>query len=293
VWVAYKACHAPFTPAPGYETAFAEREFKPPSSYFVDDEGKPQRVRAKARGGDVLAARKAAKKAAKKGVQPEGPLSLEQWAERERNQHRCLMGVEVSVGRLLGYLEEQKLADDTIIVYVADNGFFHGEHGLHGKLEAYEESIRLPMMARYPRLIKAGQRVDNFLINVDLAPTILDFCGVKPQAPMQGRSWRPLVTGKAGSTRWRDVFLYEMFQARSEPATPTVKALRTDRYKLILNLNPAEFEELYDLKTDPLEMKNLALDKGNRDLVGKLKRQMLAVMRELEDPAIPAVEATV
>ncbi len=288
VWIGYKACHGPFTPAPGHETDFAGREFQPPASYLIDDRGKPERVRRKARGGEEPAGLRARKKAAKKG----GSLSLEQWAERERNQYRALMGAEDSVGRLLAFLDEQKLADDTIIVYVGDNGFFHGEHGLHGKLEAYEESIRVPMLARYPRRIKPGQRHDSFVINVDLAPTILDFCGVKPAAPMQGRSWRPLVTGEAKSARWRDVFLYEMFDQRAEPASPTVKALRTERYKLILNLNPPDLEELYDLKTDPGEMKNLAADKGNRDLIRKLKQQMLGVMRELEDPAIGVVEAT-
>jgi len=284
VWIGYKACHGPFTPAPGHEQDFANLEFKPPASYFVDDEGKPPRVRAKARGGEERAAQR------KKSP---GEMSLEQWAERERNQYRSLMGVEDSVGRLLRFLDEGKLAEDTIIVYVSDNGFFHGEHGLHGKMEAYEESIRVPMIARYPRLIPAGQRCDSFVINVDLAPTILDFCGVKPPGPMQGRSWRPLVTGQAKNTRWREVFHYEMYAPRgADPANPTVKALRTDRHKLILNVNPREIDELYDLRSDPQEMRNLAREKGNRDLVQQLTRQMLAVMRELADPAIPAVEAT-
>ena len=98
-WIGFKACHAPFTPAPGYETAFADREFKPPASYFADDRGKPDRVRLKARG-DAPAASKTGKKAKAAG----GPLSLEEWAERERNQYRALMGAEVAVGRLLRFL---------------------------------------------------------------------------------------------------------------------------------------------------------------------------------------------
>ncbi|MBI3697516.1 MAG: sulfatase [Acidobacteria bacterium] len=292
VWIGYKACHGPFTPAPGYEKAFSDREFKPPASYFADDPGKPQRVRSKMRGGEVRMARRALKKKKQQRPGLDGPLSLEQWAERERNQYRALMGVEDSVGRLLGYLDEQKLAEDTIVFYAGDNGFFHGEHGLHGKLEAYEESIRVPMLVRYPRRIKAGQKCDSFVINVDLAPTILDFCGVKPPKPMQGQSWRPLVAGDAKRARWRDVFLYEMFGPAAQPTAPTVKALRTDRYKVILNLNPRDVEELYDLKSDPQEMKNLAGDRNYRDAVVKLKQQMLTAMRELGDPAVPAVEAT-
>ena len=89
------------------------------------------------------------------------------------------MGVEDSAARIFQFLEENKLADDTIVVYAGDNGFFHGEHGLHGKMEAYEEALRVPTMVRYPRLIQAGQKVSSFTANVDLAPSILDFCGAK------------------------------------------------------------------------------------------------------------------
>ncbi len=278
VWLGYKACHGPFTPAPGHETDFKEIALKPPPSFFVEDEGKPQRVRRKRGSGPAFEARKA-------------EFDPTQWAERERNQYRSLMGVEDSVKRLFAYLDEAKLSDDTIIVYAGDNGFFHGEHGLHGKLEAYEEAIRVPMMARYPRAIKAGQRIDSFVVNVDLAPTILDFCGVKPLGTMQGRSWKPLVTGKAKQAKWRTNFVYEQFNG-TDAAKPMVKALKTDRYKLILNLFPKDVDELYDLKTDPGEMKNLARDPGSSELLQKLKRELIATMKELDDPAIPAVEAT-
>ncbi len=290
VWMGYKACHAPFTPAPGHEDDFADVAFKPPQSFFVDDPGKPKRVRQ--RRGLRPADAEAPQRAAKKRDLPAwlNPARLEQWAERERNQYRCLMGVEDSVGRLLAVLEEKKAAEDTIIVYAGDNGFFHGEHGLHGKMEAYEEALRVPMMLRYPRRVKAGQTCDAFVANLDLAPTILDFCGVPAHKAMQGRSWRPLVTGKPKAP-WRDSFLYSMYGGASDPKTPTVKAIRTERFKLILNLNPPDITELYDLKNDPQEMKNLAADPNYRDTVRELEQRMLRAMRELEDPAVPAVEA--
>lgn len=288
-WVGYKACHGPFTPAPGHENDFADVEFKPPASFFIDDEGKPDRVRRKSQYLAMKSGAGARRKAAKKKRASEAPMDLTRWAARERDQYRCLMGVEDSAARLLAALSELKVLDDTLIVFAGDNGFFHGEHGLHGKMEAYEESLRVPMMARYPRAIKPGQRCDQFVANVDLAPTVLEFCGVKAPRPMQGASWRPLVTGQ-GAGGWRDHFVYTMYGG--DAAKPTVKALRTDRYKLILNLNPRDKEELYDLKSDPQEMKNLALDKGNRDLVASLKRRLIAAMKQLEDPALPLVEAT-
>jgi N-acetylglucosamine-6-sulfatase len=283
-WIGYKACHAPFTPAPGHENDFANVEFKPPASFFIDDESKPERVRRKTQNPALTprwVARKAAKKAAKKAA-GDPPENLERWAARERDQYRCLMGVEDSVARLFRALDELKALDDTIIVYAGDNGFFHGEHGLHGKMEAYEESLRIPMMARFPQAIRRGQRCDAFVSNVDFAPAVLDFCGVKPQRPMQGRSWRPLVTGKKPAEPWRDSFVYTMHG--QDAARPTVKALRTDRYKLILNLNPRDKDELYDLRTDPGEMKNLALDAGSTGLLADLQQRLKACMKELEDP---------
>lgn len=286
VWMGYKACHGPFTPAPGHENDFSDVEFKPPASFFIDDEGKPQRVRNKTQD---PARRRAgnARKAGKKAQAGDPPANLERWAARERDQHRCLMGVDDSARRILEFLDEQKLAEDTIIVFAGDNGFFHGEHGLHGKMEAYEEALRVPMMMRYPRLVKPGQQVGSFVANVDLAPTILDLCGAKPQANMQGRSWKPLVTGAKPKEPWRSEFVYSMHNA--DAARPTVKALRTDRYKLILNLNPSDKTELYDLSADPQEMKNLAMEAGNNSLVESLKKRLAAAMKELDDPATGAI----
>ena len=283
-WLAFKACHGPFTPAPGHEKDFADLEFKPPASFFSGNPGKPARLRQK---GAALT-----KRGGKKRKKPTTVENLEEWAERERNQHRALMGAEDGIGKILRFLDEEKLAEDTIVFFSGDNGFFHGEFGLHGKMEAYDPSIRVPMMVRYPRKIKAGQRIDDFVVNVDLAPTILDLCGVKAKEPMQGRSWAPLVTGKRGTVEWRKTFLYETHQGDADPAHPSVKALRTDRYKLILNLNPKDIEELYDLKNDPQELKNIAAEKGNAGLIRQLKQQMIAAMKELKDPSLPLVEAT-
>ncbi len=284
-WIGFKACHGPWTPAPGHEKDFAALPFQPPASFFADDEGKPARVRNKSQNPDRRAVARG-KKGKKKGRAGEAPATLAAWSERERNYYRCLMGAEDNIGRLFAFLEQERLIDDTIIVFAGDNGFFHGEHGLHGKMEAYEEALRIPMMVRYPRLIPAGQRCDAFVSNVDLAPSILDLCGVKAPKPMQGRSWRPLVTRQKDAPR-RDSFVYTMHSG--DAAHPTVKALRTEQYKLILNLNPADKIELYDIRNDPKEMKNLA--DTNRALLADLRGKLVTEMKKIEDPALPDVEA--
>src|SRR5207302_8494822 len=110
------------------------------------------------------------------------------------------------------------------------------ERGLHGKKGMSAESIREPLMVRYQRLLKRGQQCDALVANVDVAPSILDLCGVQAPLPMQGQSWRPLVTGKSGGPQ-RDSFVYSMHGPDS-PTHPTVKGLRTERYKLILNVYP-------------------------------------------------------
>jgi len=293
-WLAYKACHGPFTPAPGHERDFADLPFMPPDSFFIDDQGKPDRVRAKTQNPSMKGQQKQGGRKAKRAKKQDDdlpgapPPTLEAWSERERDQHRSLMGVEDSLKRIWQFLDTEKLSDDTIIFYAGDNGFFHGEHGLHGKLEPYEEALRVPMMVRYPRIIRAGQQCDAMVGNVDMAPSILELCGVKAPRPMQGQSWVPLVTQKNAPRR--DSFVYTLH--RGDAAHPVVKALRTEHWKLILNLNPKDKGELYDLKTDPKEMKNLALDKSHREVIVELKKTLVLQMKQLEDPALPDVEAT-
>jgi N-acetylglucosamine-6-sulfatase len=268
VWLAYRACHGPFTPAPGHEKDLADVEIKPPPSFYIDDPGKPKRVR--------------------EGANNDRRMPLAKWAEKQRNQYRSLMGVEDSVGRLLAFLDEQKLAEDTIVVYSSDNGYFQGEHGLTSKQEAYEEGMRVPFFVRYKRRIEP-QRCDAMIANIDLAPTILEICEAPLTKPVQGRSWWPLVVGKQKSIRHR--LLFETMGRGTKIMNPAVKALRTERYKLILNTNPHDITELYDLKNDPGEMKNLASEPAWLDLRKELERQLLDEMRITGDPALGFVEA--
>jgi arylsulfatase A-like enzyme len=191
---------------------------------------------------------------------------------------RCISAVDDNMGRLMTALDELKLADNTVIVFTSDNGFYQGEHCLGDKRSAYDESLRIPMLVRYPKLFPKGKTVDEMILNIDLAPTFLDLAGIAVPKQMQGRSWRELVT--AGDREWRKSFLAEYFIEHEYPNTPTLVAVRTESAKLVKYPGRDEWTELFDLKRDPYETNNLAKDPAQEKLLaelsGELERQMHA-----------------
>jgi len=198
--------------------------------------------------------------------------------ETIRSYFRTLKGVDENVGRVLDVLDELKLADHTMVVFSSDNGFFHNEHGLGDKRAAYDESMRIPILVRYPPLTAKALVRDEMVLNIDLAPTILDFAGVPVPPEMQGRSWRPLL--QAGKPEWRDAFFYEYFWEKPY-ATPSMFAVRTERAKLIKYPGHDDWTQLFDLKADPYELHNLASDSNHRKLLEQMQaeyeKQALAV----------------
>ena len=188
-----------------------------------------------------------------------------------RNYLATLKGVDENVGRLLAALDELKLAQNTVVVFTSDNGFYLGDHGLSDKRSAYEESIRVPLLVRYPKLVAEPRTVDAIALNIDLAPTFLDLAGVPVPASVQGKSWRPLLKGETPSD-WRKSFLYEYFWERRY-SIPANFALRTDTHKLIKYPANPEWTEVFDLRTDPHEMHNLAHDPARADLRRQLEAE--------------------
>lgn len=176
-----------------------------------------------------------------------------------RNYYRLITGVDEAVGAMLRKLHERGLAEQTIIVFTSDNGFYLGEHGLAGKWFMHEESIRLPLLVVDPRLPEAhhGQRRDEMVLNIDVMPTLLDYAGVPVPRGVQGVSLRPLVQGDKPS--WRDAFLYEhRFRHRAIPAS---EGVRTTRWKYCRYYDGEQvIEQLFDLATDPHEQRDLAGD---------------------------------
>jgi arylsulfatase A-like enzyme len=209
---------------------------------------------------------------------------------------RCLTAADLNLGRILKVLDELQLSADTMVVFAADNGYYLGEHGLGDKRSAYDESLRIPLLVRFPRLGLSPRTVDRLALNVDLAPTILDYAGVAIPTEMQGRSWRPLFEGKDDG--WRKAYFYCYFYERGF-RVPTVTAVRTDTAKLVRYPGHDEWTEVFDLATDPYELKNLVADPASaalrRDLEAEYEKQRDAVKFSIpafaDDPQQAAANA--
>ncbi|MBL9122642.1 MAG: sulfatase [Planctomycetaceae bacterium] len=200
---------------------------------------------------------------------------------------RCIAGVDRSVGQITQALDELKLADNTVVVYASDNGFFLGEHGMSHKWLMHEESIRVPLIVKDPRLPAPFQNrtLDDLVLNIDVAPTILQMAGVIAPDDLDGRSLWPLLRGQR--IAWRDDFFYEHHYHHGGKI-PRTEGLRTRDWKYItyFDVEPA-YEELYDLAHDPLEERNLAGVPQYREQFDKLKQRYLQVTSELPPPVLP------
>jgi arylsulfatase A-like enzyme len=183
---------------------------------------------------------------------------------------RCLTAADENLGRLLNLLDELHLTDDTMVVFSSDNGFYLGEHRLGDKRSAYDESLRIPLLVRYPKLTRRGGTIDAMALNIDLAPTFFDYAGVTIPGAVQGRSWRPLLEGRGDD--WRKAWFYCYFYERGYN-TPTVTAVRTDTAKLIRYPGHEEWSELFDLDADPYELKNLIDDPAHAALRKRLEAE--------------------
>ncbi|HUW20752.1 MAG TPA: sulfatase [Sedimentisphaerales bacterium] len=207
---------------------------------------------------------------------------------------RCVASIDENTGRVLNYLDKSGLCDNTIVIYTSDQGVFLGEHGLFDKRFMYEESLRMPLIVRYPREIRAGSVSDDIVLNVDFAETFLDYAGAPVPSDMQGRSLRPLLRGRTPKD-WRTSMYYRYWMHGAHFNVAAHFGVRTKRYKLIyyygLPLNakgakrqptPPEWE-LFDLQKDPKEMNNLYGHPACEPIVKKLKAELIRLRRQLED----------
>lgn len=229
---------------------------------------------------------------------PEGlsPSELKSWYYQRyiKDYLRCIASVDDNVGRLLDYLDEKGLTEDTIVIYTSDQGFFLGDHGWYDKRFMYEESLRMPFLIRYPRSIKPGTSTDAFALNVDFAQTFLDYAGIEAPEDMQGRSLRPILEGEVPED-WQTSMYYRYWEHMSEHNVAAHYGIRTHRYKLIyyygeglgvpgardIKREPAW--ELFDLEKDPYELNNVYSDPAYQDVVEELKKELYRLKEKVKD----------
>ena len=194
------------------------------------------------------------------------------------------MSVDESIGRVMEYLEEIGELDNTVIVYTSDQGFFLGEHGWFDKRFMYEECLRMPFVIRYPKMIKAGSTSKAICMNVDFGPTFLDLAGIEVPSEMQGRSFRKVLEKKGRiPAGWREAAYYHYYEYPAEHSVKRHYGIRTSDCKLIHFYNDIDQWEMYDMKADPQEMRNVYDDPAYADKRAKMHRILEQVQQEYED----------
>ena len=282
----FKAPHGNWTPAERYKKTFENLEIPLPRTLEDRLEGRPEALKraqmAIADLGDFGVSRNL----------PVAERARLNYTHLVKNYYRVLLSVDDNVGRVLDYLDKSKLAEDTVVVYTSDNGFFLGEHGFYDKRLMYEPSIRVPFLVRAPGRFRPRVDARNMVLNVDLAPTIFELAGLPIPRCIQGRSIVPLLQGAAAN--WRDSFYYEYFEHPGPHCVRKNHGVRTDRWKLIEFWEQPRELELYDLVRDPEETNNLANDPKHAGTVRELRDRMQRLRRELGDsdpPGPPPVAA--
>ena len=192
-----------------------------------------------------------------------------------RGRLEMLLAVDDSLGRIMATLEKASALDNTVIVFTSDHGYFYGEHGLNEERRlAYEETIRIPLLIRYPPRVKAGSVASELVLTIDLAPTVLSLAGLTPPATMEGRSLVPILNGEPRD--WRKSFLVEYYGDTVFPRVLTMgySAVRTDRYKYIEYRELQNMDELYDLQADPYEERNLISESAAAPILERLRKEL-------------------
>jgi arylsulfatase A-like enzyme len=209
--------------------------------------------------------------------------SLARWKYQRYMQDylATVQSVDDSVGRVLTLLDKTGLADNTVVVYTSDQGFFLGDHGLYDKRFMYEESIRMPFLVRWPSRIKPGARSDVLALNIDFAPTFLDMARIPASGEMQGRSLLPVLAGKTPAD-WRTSMYYRYYHDPGDHNTRAHYGVRTRTHKLIYFWKKDQWE-LFDLVNDPYELHNLYGEPGQDAQTSALKEELTRVKRQVRD----------
>lgn len=209
--------------------------------------------------------------------------ALTEWKYQRymRDYLSTAVSLDRNIGRILDYLEQNGLSENTIVVYTSDQGFYMGEHRWFDKRFMYEESMRMPLVMRYPAMVKAGTEINEMVVNIDFAPTLLSLAGLKVPAAIQGSSFLPLLEGN--KTGWRDAVYYHYYEYPDEHRVMPHFGVRTKRHKLIRFYGDGDFWELYDLQKDPHELRNLYGQRGQEELTRALKDRLKTLIGQYND----------
>lgn len=268
LYLSFKAVHYPFQPASRHHGRYQNAQVKRPETMANTERNyqtQPHWVRERRysiHGVDHM----------ETGPYDNDPVPS--FDDLYRRYCETVHGLDENLGRVLTHLDETGLSRSTLVLYMSDNGFALGEHGFYDKRDAFEESIRVPMLAYAPGMIQPGTKITQMVQNIDIAPTLLATAGVQPPkaAKMDGQSFLPLLRGE--SIRWRHHILYEYHWEWNFPATPTVFAIRTERYKYIFYHGVWDHDGFYDLQTDPHERHNLINVPAYGEQIGAMKKQL-------------------
>jgi len=279
----HKAPHSFYFPEEKYQHTFDSVEVKYPDTAFALDD-KPKWIKDRLSTwhgiyGPLFEWRKK--------FPDNRPEAVKDFAAMTRAYWGTILSVDDSIGRLIAWLAEHKQLDNTIVVFMGDNGLLNGEHGMVDKRTMHEPSIRIPLIVRYPGLTAAStpKKIAQQVLTVDMAPSLLDLCGVKAPEKLHGRSWKRLV--QTGSDpEWRRSFLYHYNYEKQFPYTPNVRGVRTDEWKYIHYPHgdgspDKHLAELYNLKSDPEERRNLIAKPEHAARAKELQAELTRVMEEV------------
>jgi arylsulfatase A-like enzyme len=274
VYLSHKAVHANFDPAERHREQYTDAEIQVPSSQADTPEnyhGKPMWVKNQRNSWHGV------------DFPYHSELNVQEY---KRQYHRALSAVDDSLGRITAWLKANNLDQNTAVILMGDNGFMFGEHGLIDKRNAYEESMRVPLIAYIPGA-KQNYVVEEIAANLDIAPTVLDIAGIKEKPPQfAGASLLPLAQGNKVAD-WRDTLFYDYYWEFNFPSTPTTFALRSDDFKLIQYHGIWDTDELYDMKNDPKEMHNLIDDPRYLDVKVALRQALFERLADGGEHSVP------
>jgi arylsulfatase A-like enzyme len=275
----HKAPHADWIPDEKHQSMFSERDVPLPATF--NDDHKTRTRQIKNHRLHVGPKQWELHFEKRFGKIPDGKTEQEtrEWVYQKymKNYLRCVASVDDNIGRVLDYLKESKLAENTIVVYTSDQGFFLGDHGLYDKRFMYEHSLRMPLLMKYPREIKENSFTDKMVLNVDFAPTFLDYAKAPVPDDIQGASFKPIADGTE-SKNWRKAMYYRFYEDGF--GVGPHEGIRSHRYKLVHFLYGDKGWELYDLEKDPNELVNIFNEQKNKKIVEKLLEEMSALKKK-------------